>query len=182
MQGYHYIVVNSSYIDCSITLRNTYALIGQLFLLLIMNTLGFGRNKKKCNTKYYITLPHIDKIRYIFFLIRNNLNEKEEGKIIYVKFFLSLKIYKKRNDLLHYAQVYKNMVYGMASWLCHPLRNIHFIFLVYAPAPRYLGRGIFSPIYRTIDHSQIDQSTHDIDIFLPRETEQEHLPFSFSTF
>lgn len=182
MQGYHYIVVNSSYIDRSITLRNTYALIGQLFLLLIMNTLGFGRNKKKCNTKYYITLPHIDKIRYIFFLIRNNLNEKEEGKIIYVKFFLSLKIYKKRNDLLHYAQVYKNMVYGMAPWLCHPLRNIHFIFLVYAPAPRYLGRGIFSPIYRTIDHSQIDQSTHDIDIFLPRETEQEHLPFSFSTF
>lgn len=91
MQGYHYIVVNSSYIDRSITLRNTYALIGQLFLLLIMNTLGFGRNKKKCNTKYYITLPHIDKIRYIFFLIRNNLNEKEEGKIIYVKFFLSLK-------------------------------------------------------------------------------------------
>lgn len=98
MQGYHYIIVNSSYIDRSITLRNTYALIGQLFLLLIMNTLGFGRNKKKCNTKYYITLPHIDKIRYIFFLIRNNLNKKEEGKIIYVKFFLSLKIYKKRNN------------------------------------------------------------------------------------
>lgn len=88
MQGYHYIVVNSSYTDRSITLRNTYALIGQLFLLLIMNTLGFGRNKKKCNTKYYITLPHIDKIRYIFFLIRNNLNEKEERKIIYVFFFL----------------------------------------------------------------------------------------------
>lgn len=100
MQGYHYIVVNSSYTDRSITLRNTYALIGQLFLLLIMNTLGFGRNKKKCNTKYYITLPHIDKIRYIFFLIRNNLNEKEEGKIIYVKFFLSLKIYKKRNNYI----------------------------------------------------------------------------------
>lgn len=179
MQGYHYIVVNSSYIDRSITLRNTYALIGQLFLLLIMNTLGFGRNKKKYNIKYYITLPHIDKIRYIFFLIRNNLNEKEEGKIIYVKFFLSLKIYKKRNDLLHYAQVYKNMVYGMAPWLCHPLRNIHFIPSL---CPRYLERGIFSPIYRTIDHSQIDQSTHDIDIFLPRETEQEHLPFSFSTF
>lgn len=63
MQGYHYIVVNSSYIDRSITLRNTYALIGQLFLLLIMNTLGFGGNKKK-NAIQNITLPYPISIKF----------------------------------------------------------------------------------------------------------------------
>lgn len=64
MQGYHYIVVNSSYIDRSITLRNSYALIGRLFLLLIMNTLGFEEYKKM----QYKILPYPISIKFDIYI------------------------------------------------------------------------------------------------------------------